>query len=348
MILYFLPVILALGIVTSYDDITEGKIRNRYIAAALGLGILIHIISFSLGISDSSEIIMAGIYLFVALALGVVLWLLGYWSAGDAKLYTAFAMLIPPEAYHLVTTPLPVIDLVINTILPVFIYLVAVVLIRSSFKEKSAVVKQALKPDKILNILLAVFSISWLSGYLFSYMGVPPNYLLTLLFIMVAYRILSALLNEYTMHFLIVAGIIRVFLNKDYIISIPFVKSFLLITAGFIIVVVFINGMGKLYYDRVSIYRLRPGMQLLQAVLKNGMSLDIDEAEPRRMLFRQGLQGLTEDNVNMIKKAHRKGKLHFNELKVQQTIPFAPFMFLGAMMTVICQGNVILFVKALI
>lgn len=348
MILYFLLVILALGIITSYDDITKGKIKNKYIVSALGLGILIHIILFSIGISDLSEIIIAGIYLFAALALGVVLWLLGYWSAGDAKLYTAFAMLIPPETYHLVTTPLPVIDLVINTILPIFIYLVAVVLIRSSFKEKTAVVKQALKPSKILNILLVIFSISWLSGYLFSYMSMPPNYLLTLLFIMVAYRIISAIIKEYTTHFLVVTGIIRVFLNKDYIISIPFIKSFLLITAGFIIVMVFISGMGKLYYDSVNIYRLRPGMQLLQAVLKNGISLDIDEAEPRRMLFKQGLRGLTEYDVNMIKNAHRKGKLHFNELKVQQTIPFAPFMFLGTMMTIICQGNVILFVKALI
>ena len=53
LITYFLPFIIALGLITSYDDIKKGKIYNKYIVASLIIGLLINIILYFLNIIKS-------------------------------------------------------------------------------------------------------------------------------------------------------------------------------------------------------------------------------------------------------------------------------------------------------
>ena len=57
------------------------------------------------------------------------------------------------------------------------------------------------------------------------------------------------------------------------------------------------------------------------------------------------LEGLTKNDIKNIQKWHMSGKLHFNRLKIQQTIPFAPFMFLGVLLTILLKMNIVLWLK---
>ena len=53
LIYWFLPMILLLGIVTSYEDIKFGKIRNKWIILALAYSIAANIALFSLKYYDT-------------------------------------------------------------------------------------------------------------------------------------------------------------------------------------------------------------------------------------------------------------------------------------------------------
>ena len=66
MILYFLPMIIFLGIVTSYDDIKTGKIRNKWIAFALAFSAVMNIILFLTNYATSYALVMLAINLFVS------------------------------------------------------------------------------------------------------------------------------------------------------------------------------------------------------------------------------------------------------------------------------------------
>ncbi|MGM5483194.1 MAG: hypothetical protein ACQESF_07045, partial [Nanobdellota archaeon] len=110
-----LPMILLLGVVTSYTDIKFGKIRNKWILIALAYGTAIYFGAFLLHHLTASSLkltlIVDGkeeIYSFflqtlsnflVSLLVGVLLWLYRMLSAADAKLYIAFSLLTPVTVY---------------------------------------------------------------------------------------------------------------------------------------------------------------------------------------------------------------------------------------------------------
>jgi Flp pilus assembly protein protease CpaA len=160
MLIYFLPAILALGVVTSYEDIKEGKIRNFHVLAAISIGVFLNLLLFFLGMIPTENLFTISLFFVEALFIGVAIWIMGYWSPGDAKLFTAFSILIPPEVYINSTTEFAPIDLLINIILPVFIYLFTILLIRTTSKQKVDVLKSVLNPKNLFLTLLAIFSLS--------------------------------------------------------------------------------------------------------------------------------------------------------------------------------------------
>ena len=53
-------------------------------------------------------------------------------------------------------------------------------------------------------------------------------------------------------------------------------------------------------------------------------------------------EGLTKKQINVIK------KIGFKTIRISQTIPFAPFIFLGVLITIIVKGNILILVKNII
>ena len=49
---------------------------------------------------------------------------------------------------------------------------------------------------------------------------------------------------------------------------------------------------------------------------------------------------LTEEDIEKIQNLYKKGKIKFKTIKIAKTVPFAPFMFLGVLLTYILQGNI--------
>jgi len=52
---------------------------------------------------------------------------------------------------------------------------------------------------------------------------------------------------------------------------------------------------------------------------------------------------LTKDDIKKIQKLHSEGSFKPHTIRINQTVPFAPLLFLGVLLTIIFQGNMIIF-----
>ena len=102
LIYWFLPIILFLGVITSYEDIKYGKIRNKWIILGLIYLVVVYIILFlvyniyNLNVTYLYFLLINGT---LALLAGFLIWYICLWTAGDAKLFFVYALLIPPLAF---------------------------------------------------------------------------------------------------------------------------------------------------------------------------------------------------------------------------------------------------------
>jgi hypothetical protein len=110
----FLPVIFFIGLVTSYEDIKYGKIRNKWIIFGIswGLGVLLLLflwdsVAPSLMSSRSLPIFTVHFSYFlkvlvntaIAVAVSFTMWRFHVWTAGDAKLFIIYSLLVPLPYY---------------------------------------------------------------------------------------------------------------------------------------------------------------------------------------------------------------------------------------------------------
>ncbi len=146
----FLPFVIFLGLITTYEDIRYGKVRNKWILLGLfwGLGIILffliwyfvaspvtHFFHFEIldqpANSPTPVLTVSLVYLsrvflnaVIALIIAFLMWRGGAWAAGDAKLFFVYALLIPLGYYWKSYLPLfPSFSLLVNIFIPIFIYL---------------------------------------------------------------------------------------------------------------------------------------------------------------------------------------------------------------------------------
>jgi hypothetical protein len=135
---FFLPAIFLIGIVTSYQDVKYGKIKNKWIVPGLvwGLGIYSALYSwiflgkYLIFLPEASSHISytylnhALINALISFAVGYASWYFDMWSAGDAKLFFLFCFLLPLTHYSRSYLAIyPSLALILNIFIPVLIYL---------------------------------------------------------------------------------------------------------------------------------------------------------------------------------------------------------------------------------
>jgi len=146
----FLPLVFLLGIITSYEDIKYGKVRNKWILLGLGWGLIILLLFvawyfiatpitkyyyfeiqnlpndspvsvFTVNLDYLSRVFINAI---IALIIAFLMWRFDAWAAGDAKLFAIYALLIPLGYYWKSYLPIfPSFVLLINIFIPIFLYL---------------------------------------------------------------------------------------------------------------------------------------------------------------------------------------------------------------------------------
>ena len=190
MISYFLVAILALGIITSYDDIKIGKIKNKYIILAITYSFVVYIVLIlnyyfsGTMISHTYLIHLATNFLF-AIIVGFLVWWMGIWTTGDGKLFIAYSILVPLTAYsnsYILYFPSTV--LLINAFLPFLFYSVVKLLFSTTAKEKIKALKE-LNLKNIIGLMISLFSLSWLSQIIFSFLKIPSSFFFNIFLIFI-------------------------------------------------------------------------------------------------------------------------------------------------------------------
>ncbi|MFC1723901.1 hypothetical protein ACFL0V_07210, partial [Nanoarchaeota archaeon] len=156
---------------------------------------------------------------------------------------------------------------------------------------------------------------------------------------------LYKLFGKKTIIILSTVTVVRLFLDMNQVLSKEFLISFGIMLSLYIVFFGFVRKLSENYFDEISVHKLEEGHKLAEGVLATGFKAPT-KMKAEYVVDKHG--PLEKEDVKHIKGLHGGGKLHFNKIKVHQTIPFAPFMFMGVLVTIICEGNLLMFLRVVI
>lgn len=354
MILYwFLPAIILLGIITTYTDFKEGKIKNKHIVMALAYSFIVYIILIFLNISTIRIGYFIELLIMWALTLvtGFIIWHVGLWTAGDAKLFFAFTTLIPLSVFK--HGHIPYFDstnILVNTFVPAFFFLFFLLMFKTNLKQKIFFLKKSLQPKEIFGLTIFLFAFTWIIKIMFKTANLPMNYFITIFLLFLIMVLLEKVIFISLFKIVIVISIFRMIFDYS-IYSLDFIKGFVLILALFIFLRFFIIRMS--FYSltkEIDIGLLKKGMVPAESVyIEKGkykkqdlmffsLCTFLQEKVKKKNYLFSPTDPLSEKNVKKLKKLEKK--LGFEHLRIQQTVPFAPFLFFGVLLTLLAQGNI--------
>lgn len=186
----FLPAVVFIGLVTSYEDLKHSKIRNKWILIGLIYACVLYLSSWIIYCLSSGGItnnVLAGISsglvhnfdkwcvnLIVSIIVAYSLWYFKMWGAGDAKLFICYSALIPMGQYSRVyfNYYFASFSLLLSIFIPATIYLFlrscAYFIKKFNFRKSKEEIKQLIKEKSKFNkIELSKVFFGFLTLFLF-------------------------------------------------------------------------------------------------------------------------------------------------------------------------------------
>lgn len=369
----FLPGILGVGILSSLSDIKTGRVKNSLIKKGFLYGLIIYflIIAWTLLKEYLRQYVFYNSQFFylkfsyfpaliinvaIAFIVGIIFWKFDIWAAADAKLFTLYSFLIPLTVYVYERVPyFPSFALLVNIYIISLLYLLLTYLWRIKigsedfkgfFSGGIPKIIHGIKISKIfdyLSLFFISFSISF-SLFFLVISRIKPSASLTILFYIVGFAILMLLggfLNKYKK--------IKVYLS---ILSIIYMIIWFIFSATplsilnqflrFIFYMVIINLIFRLFGSLansdikiINIENLEQNMILTVGALK----LLSGDQEFYKNLGNIYPDGLSPEQTEKIKEFFKNKDV--KTVEVCKTFPFALFIFIGAIITLIIQGSLI-------
>jgi len=357
MIINFLPGIIALGIITSFEDVRFGKIRNIWIILAVGYALIMHAVLSVLNHGDISLIELCTNFIF-SVAVGFGLWYFRLWSAGDGKLFIAFSMLLPLSVYRLGYSKwIPSTTLLINIYIPALLLLLVSLMTKLKHIRTKSPRLSIFSTDWIKSIP-GIFVIFWIMQILLAHSILRNNYTLTMILTIFIYMSVNKILKEKAFVIMLIISLSRFLFDKTvYTWSFWVGFSALLIIWGLIrrLIQERVFSLSRTVFSReMSIRRLRPGMCLGETIKKSRKKPDSGFRKHDNVYFFKSQRAHT-DSENFIetdsitkKQIDMLKKIGFRKIRVSQTLPFAPFIFFGAIVTILVKGNLLIFIRNLV
>jgi hypothetical protein len=336
----FLPAILLFGVVTTYSDVKYRKIRNKHILGALIYTLVVYALLSFLRFPFSKQYwIDLVINLFVSLIVSVTIWIFGLWSAADAKLFIAYTSLTPLFFYsNTYFKFFPSFVLLINTFVPFFFLASVRILFLSTAKEKKSAIRN-IKVKEILLIILTVIVASWIPRIIFLQFGIRFDFLINFIIILLCLSLFRVIFRKKMFAVLVCLAILRTIVDWRYAVSLTFLTSFVLMSL-LVIAIFFMFRIGSfIFVKNIKIRKLKPGMILAHGnyILDKGKRFPLDSK----------LEGLNKKDIQKIVRLRKSSKLSSDEIKILEMQPFAPYIFLGVILTLITKGNFLLLVNYL-
>jgi len=366
MITYVLifPFSLVLGLIFSIDDIKRYKVKNNLILLGFIWGIVVYITLFLTGYLAASIFKKILFNVLIAFIFAVIIWRLGFWAAGDAKIFSLFAFLLPVElntSFQMFNYRF-LISFLGNIFILIILYLFFDFSIRFikdfiafnvNFNENIQKLKFRFFSywDKVYRKKIDLVIMLWgffcmlilirligdiFNRIFFSWQGKTIYYF----FLFFIFRFFTRIIRK-RKDCVLVATIELVFYvvyNYSSIgnIAIEQIKGFLSYSLSFIGLFFILNQIFNNYIEKkstkkISIFDLKPGMVLtdkMKSVLKCN---DIGTIYPDG-LTRQQVQSI-KDNVGLNKSGI--------EIEICRFIPVVPFIYLGYIITYLIKPVII-------
>ncbi len=373
--LFDLPLLIPLfviGGICSYTDIKYGKIFNKWIIIGLFWGISFNIFLlfynffFLFQPSNIKYLIEVSTNTLISFLVGYLLWNFKLWSAGDAKFFTLCALLLPLKFYsksYLIF--FPSFNLLVNLFVPLLLILTFTAFligIKELFNYK-----KRLKNIKKISIK-KVFSIFKALGKKLSQLFFNFIFMFILLQQTASFRKFipgeELLFNPITIFFLLLVFSsyfskiqakkkwIGYFINGtillycSYLIlsgKIEILKLILKNTLFFMVLITFLRQILNFYIEKKEVEKIKiKDIEKGVVISKNELDLILKELKRKGMYKSFGeiiAEGLKENQVKIIKDLFTENPNI--EIKIYKTFPFAPFMLLSVIISILTTGSFI-------
>jgi len=357
-----ITVIIALAacIYASYSDLKKGIIPNKLTFPLIAIGIVLNgIYAFMIG--EFLFILVCVVVTGVIFGLGYLFWKMGAWAGGDVKLFTALAALIPFNpilvSYQIYHVPFPVeglypfpLTLIINSILSILPFLLIYVFYVVA-KDKPYLMGELTAPVKNYqkNIVLTLVITSAVNITLFITQQLRLQIIIiSLILIYLLSLLISKLPNRVKAVLVSLVTVAALFYNFR-ITLISIVVLFISIIILEVVRKLLTSVSREALQDDISLDKLSEGMipayNLYQQdddeiyvddksftdKLKESFKTrdpNILTTTPGKRLVGTLAAGLTNDDIDLLKKLHHDGKIS-NKFRVKKGVPFAPSILIG-------------------
>ena len=351
--------VLIFGTWTSYTDIKYGKIKNISILLMLTLGLFVNIfLTKTLSTFDlnmKSDFAQSIINVIISFVFGFVLWTAGIWTQGDAKLFLGYSFLLPVFTYkHGYVSFFPSLVILINTFIPIAIFYILNSFIHVKLKNLKTSVKQIFSSQNVINLILYVFGSFFIFQLFLNYFNTSLNFVLQMIILFILMEVLNKISSKATLIFSVIGFILRITYSFSSIFELPFVFQFLSTTVVFLILKLLLS-FTEFYAQSIRIKDLKAGMMLSERLIKTKKGVEKRELSIITIFdifqnVKESFMGdvktrLTGKDVKQLQKMRKEGKLKFDEIKIAKTVPFAPFMLFGVLLTYFLQGSLLYYLS---
>lgn len=362
--LLFLIPIFIIGIICSYTDLKYNKIKNKWLAVGFIWVFLLYLSLFIYNLffihqQDNYKYLLGMISNGVlALILGYFLWSFKFWAAGDAKLFALFAFLFPPEFYSKTYfAQFPAFLLLINIFVPllsffiilamVFILKKTITVIRkgefkfslkdylNNFKNQFPIIVKNFFIFIFIFIALQLFFKEVLSVANFITAALPSFYLFLGIYFLFHFALSFIKKHKFLNMSLIVFGIfsfIYLIISSQTIFLLNSLKTI----AIFMFFVSYSKKIIDFYIEHKEIQTVKPeAVKAGMFISSQGLSDDL-----KAKIGNFGKMSLSEEQAGAIR------EISSGNILVYRTFALAPFIFLGAILTIITKESfLVTFIK---
>ena len=343
---------------TTYTDISHREIPNSAVWTLLGLGLMGQMGLWVLG---EVALVQIGLSFLLGFVVGYLLFMYGFWGAGDAKLYWAMVAAMPSTLFSqkwptfslgFFSLDTPPWALLVNTILTNTVFLLVLLVIH---RPQKPIETSASEPRKGIGWgwLRSGVEAAGVSGLVLggtTLVGGTLTLAEAIVVGAVLYLIHEDLATAPNRIILVVPGlVIGVFSaisTGDYLI-------YLVLWAvlwGIRTVYVYIHSLEyQKFVQPVSIDALQPGMVLHQSIYEASEEGRVEvipfgeqSRDAQELIGRKG-KPLTIRKVRQLKDLQRKGLFREwdDQLEVELSLPFAPALMVSVSLTLIWAGSIV-------
>ena len=356
--------ILSCGLYTGYTDFRYGKIANIYTLILIAFGV----ISQALFVTAGEITWVHGCTtLLGGLAISFAMFYTGIWAAGDAKLFWGISLLMPPIAFSRMSeTQFYPLVLIVNIFVLFLIYVALKSILKMPLHQQRSLIFKSfvthLKqfPRRILQIL-SYIGVAGLAFYIPSQLGVEFDLAVRLALFATIIFAFNKVVEKYIpekhkIAFHIIFAPLTIFFVIRSLIDLGSLILFIFLISLFLLI--FGSFVRSLFTKATLITDLKPNMIPAERVVRIQQQQGSDRyvkvpagfANPAEdnIVVDVSSEGLTHDQIAHLHQLDANGCLQESEngLLIQEKIPFAFMIVIGALVNFLAKGMIPSFIQS--